>query len=173
MGKIKDFLCNWCWGILVIFVLSAALSIGLQGLLIWIGGLFPSVEGLGMTIDALFGFILIFPLLAGAGFTDHTGNGSILLSLLAIIGIYVCVVLYFNWFVFIGCLVLLGLNLRRLVNIGGDSLWIYGIAGAYLLYCIGAFFAMLLNNIVPVVDSYALIVLVLVTLGMWSIPAFD
>ena len=63
MRKNKDFLGllfdgEFCLGIPYLLIISA-LSIAVQSLLMQIGGLFPSVEYLGIAIDAVFGVILL------------------------------------------------------------------------------------------------------------------
>ena len=74
-------------------VLVAVSSIGFQSLLIWIGGLFPSVAGLGVAIDALIGLLLVMPLFIGACLSsDNETDADVILSLLSVAGIYLCIV---------------------------------------------------------------------------------
>ena len=100
MGKIKDFCGKWFddefWELGLLFLVVAAVSIGVQSLIFWIGGLFPSVEDCGMLIDSVLCALLVLPLLIGAGLTEGEGNGNIIVGLLAIMGIYVSVVWYFQ-----------------------------------------------------------------------------
>lgn len=176
MGKIKNFLSLWFSSeILVIFIaliVLTAILIGLQSLLIWIGGLFTSIENLGITIDAILGFVLLFPLFLGAVFTNHEGNGNILVGLLAIMGIYISVVWYFHAGILVGCIVLLCQSLRRLDKIGADPIWIHCGMSAHLLYCIGAYFAMIFNGLEPASSVYGIVILSIVTLCIWFVPMF-
>ena len=178
MGKIKNFCGKWFdgefWAMILFLVMMAAVSIGIQSLLVWVGGLFPSVEDCGRTIDAVLCALLILPIFIGVGLgSNFNGSWNILLALLAIIGIYICVVFWFNWFLFGGCLILLLFNLIRLDRIGCESLWIYGGVCAYLTYCIGAYFAVVFNGIEPAVGICGITILSLVTLGVWLKPALE
>lgn len=175
MRKIKDFFGNQrslkILGALFVLIASALLSIGIQSLLMWIGGLFPSVDDLSRAMDVLLGAMLVAPIFVGAGLTENKGNGNIILAMLAIIGIYICVVYCFSWLLLIFCILLLWLNLKRLDNLDGDTLWIYGGGCAYLLYCIGAYFALIFNDLEPDINTYGITVLSVATLCMWF-PAF-
>lgn len=173
--KIKDWLCNWLdevFGQLVILIcIMAAISIGVQSLLIWIAELFSSVYDCGVMVDAILGMWLMLPALGAVWLQNRKGAGNILVGLLAITGIYVSVVWYFYAGILVGCIVLLYSALWRMAKIGADSLWIYGGACIYLLYCIGACFAMIINGIEPAINLYGFIVLAVATLCIWGIPA--
>lgn len=177
MGKIKDFFSKWLdeefWNLVVLFLITAAFSIGVQSLLFWIGGLYPSVENLGLMIDAILGFALVFPIFFGSAMSNFEGDGNIFVGSLAIIGIYISVVWYFHAGVLIGCIVLLYLALWRLQKIGADQFWTCGSACAYLLYCVGAYFAMIFNGLEPAINLYGIIALAVATLCLWLIPVFD
>ncbi|MBR3662403.1 MAG: hypothetical protein IKN67_03905, partial [Alphaproteobacteria bacterium] len=69
MGKIKIFFSKWfdeevvlC---ILLFLVIDAVIIGVESLLFWIGGLFPSVENLGLTIDAILFMLLVLPAFIG------------------------------------------------------------------------------------------------------------
>lgn len=177
MGKIKDFFSKWFdekfWGLVVLFLITAVFSIGMHSLLFWIGGLFSSVENLGLTIDAIYGFVLVFPILFGSTISNSEGDRNIFVGSLAIMGIYISVVWYFHAGVLIGCIVLLYLALWRLQKIGADSFWTCGGSCAYLLYCVGAYFAMLFNGLEPAINIYGIVTLIIATLCLWLIPVFD
>ena len=160
------------WGLLTVLIAMTAMLFGLQSVIIRIGELFPSVECLGIAIDAVLGFILIAPLFLGSSLTEHEGNGNMFVASLAIMGIYVSVVWYFNWFCFIACIVILWFNLRWLEKLGGDVLWIYCGACFYILYCIGAYFALLINNFAPAADIYGIAVLSAAAIVGWMYPVF-
>ena len=164
MGKIKNFCGKWfdeeialC---ILLFLVVAAVITGVQSLLFWIGGLFPSVENLGLTIDVVLGVLLILPPFIAAGLTDHKGNGNIIVGLLAIMGIYVSVVWYFHAGILVGCLVLLFSAMWRLHKIGVDTFWLAIGTYAYLFYCIGAYFAMIFNSLEPAINLYGIIPLI-------------
>ena len=177
MGKIKNFCGKWFddefWELGLLFLVVAAVSIGVQSLIFWIGGLFPSVEDCGMLIDSILCALLVLPLLIGAGLTEGEGNGNIIVGLLAIMGIYISVVWYFHAGILAGCLVLLFSALWRLHKLGADPLWTCGGACAYLLYCIGAYYAMIFNGLEPVISVYGIVILSIATLCVWFIPATD
>ena len=177
MEKIKDFFSSWFkeefWGLVVLFLIVAAFSIGVQSLLFWIGGLFLSVENLGLTIDAVLFMLLVLPAFIGAGLTNHRGNGNILVGLTAIMGIYISVVWYFHAGILVGCIVLLCSALWRLYKIGADHFWGLGGACAYLFYCIGAYFAMLFNGLEPAINIYGIVTLIITTICIWLMLVFD
>ena len=178
MGKIKNFLSSWLneelWELLILLLVAAVVSIGVQSLLFWIGGLFLSIKDCGMLIDTILGILLISPLFLGAGLTEGEGNGSIFVGSLAIMGIYISVVWYFHAGILAGCLVLLYMALWRLYKIiGADPLWTCGGTCAYLLYCIGAYFAMIFNGLEPVINIYGIVTLIVATIGVWVIPASE
>ena len=177
MGKIKDFFSKWldeevglC---ILLFLVIAAVIIGVESLLFWIGGLFPSVENLGLTIDTILFMLLVLPAFIGAGLTNHKGNGNILVGLTAIMGIYISVVWYFHAGILVGCLVLLFSAMWRLHKIGVDTFWLAIGAFAYLFYCIGAYFAMIFNGLEPAIDLYGIIPLIVAAIGILLIPAFE
>lgn len=152
---------------ILLFVVMAAMSIGLQSLLIWIGGLFP-LAGLGLGIDAVIGMLLVVPIIIGIVLgSSFPGDGNLLLALLAVMGIYISIVFWFNWFVFIGCIALLWVNLLLLDRAGCDSFWLYCGACVYLLYCLGAYFAMHFNGIEVATDIWGIAVLSAATLCAW------
>lgn len=177
MGKIKDFFSKWfdeevglC---ILLFLVIAAVIIGVESLLFWIGGLFPSVENLGLTIDAILFMLLVLPAFIGAGLTNHRGNGNILVGLTTIMGIYISVVWYFHAGVLTGCIVLLYLALWRLQKIGADPFWTCGSACAYLLYCVGAYFAMIFNGLEPAINIYGIVTLIIAAICILFIPASE
>ena len=179
MGKIKDFFSLWFEeefrGLVVLFLIVAALSVGVQSLLMWIGGLFPSVQDLGLMLDAILGFVLVFPIFFGSAMSNSEGEGegNLFVGSLAIMGIYISVVWYFHAGIFVGCIVLLCSALWRLHKIGADPFWVLGGACAYLLYCIGAYFAMLFNGLEPAINLYGIITLIVVAVCIWFIPASE
>ena len=177
MGKIKNFCGKWFddefWELGLLFLVVAAVSIGVQSLIFWIGGLFPSVEDCGMLIDSILCALLVLPLLIGAGLTEGEGNGNIIVGLLAIMGIYVSVVWYFHAGILVGCLVLLCMALWKFHKLGANPLWTCGGACAYLLYCIGAYFAMIFNGLEPAINLYGIISLIVAAIGIWLIPASE
>jgi hypothetical protein len=174
MGKIKDFFSKWfdeevglC---ILLFLVIAAVIIGVESLLFWIGGLFPSVENLGLTIDAILFMLLVLPAFIGAGLTNHRGNGNILVGLTAIMGIYISVVWYFHAGILVGCLVLLYMALWRLHKLEANLMWTCGGAYAYLLYCIGAYFAMIFNGLEPAINIYGIITLIIAAICILFMP---
>lgn len=178
MGKVKDFFGKWFdeefWGFVVLLLIIAAVSIGFQSLLMWIGGFFPSVEDCGKLIDSILCMLLLLPAFICFGLgSDFKGSGNCLVGLLAIMGIYVSVVWYFHAGILVGCIVLLYSALWRLYKISADPLWTHCGASAYLLYCIGAYFALLFNDIEPAINIYGIVTLIIATICLWFIPASE
>jgi len=163
LAKFLSFFDRNLLGILGIFVIAAVTVIAMQCGLFWAGGLFSSA----VEINSVLVLLSVTPLIVGAGLTNHKGNGNIIVALLAIIGIYICVVWYFHWGVLIGCIALLISSLIRLEKIGGDPVWTNGMACTYLLYSVGAYFAMLFYGFEPAADLGAIIVLLLVSVFLW------
>lgn len=177
MGKIKDFLSllfdgEFCLGIPFLLIISA-LSIGFQSLLVQIGGLFPSVENLGLTIDAILFMLLVLPAVIGAGLTNHRGNGNILVGLTAIMGIYISVVWYFHAGILVGCLVLLFSAMWRLHKLGVDTFWLAIGVYSYVCYGIGAYCAMIFNGLEPAINIYGIVTLIIAAICILFIPASE
>lgn len=177
MGKIKNFCGKWldeevglC---ILLFLVIAAVIIGVESLLFWIGGLFPSVENLGLTIDAILFMLLVLPAFIGAGLTNHKGNGNILVGLTAIMGIYISVVWYFHAGILVGCIVLLYLAIWRLHKIGADTLWLGCGAYSYVCYGIGAYCAMIFNGLEPAINIYGIVALIIAAICILFIPASE
>lgn len=170
MGKIKNFCGKWFgaeFGKFIFFLLGVnVISISVQRLLIWAGWLHC-----GMMLDTILGMLLIMPALIAFALTKHKGTGNIIVGLLAIMGIYISVVWYFHAGILVGCLVLLYSALWRLYKLGYNLMLILGGACVYLLYCIGAYFAMTANSLEPAINLYGIITLVVATLCVWFIPA--
>ena len=179
MGKIKDFFSKWLdeefWNLAVLFLIVAALSVGVQSLLIWIGGLFPSVQNLGLMLDAILGFVLVFPIFFGSAMSNSEGegDGNLFVGSLAIMGIYISVVWYFHAGILVGCIVLLCSALWRLYKMGVDTFWVFGGACAYLLYCIGAYCAMIFNGLEPAINIYGIVTLIIAAICILFIPASE
>ncbi len=158
---------------ILLFLVIAVVITGTESLLVWIGGLFPSVENLGLTIDAILFMLLVLPAFIGAGLTNHRGNGNILVGLTAIMGIYISVVWYFHAGILVGCIVLLYLAIWRLNKVGADTLWLGCGAYSYLCYSIGAYFAMVFNGLEPAINIYGIIMLSIAAIGILFIPASE
>ena len=179
MGKIKYFFSKWldeevglC---ILLFLVIAAVIIGVESLLFWIGGLFPSVQDLGLMLDAILGFVLVFPIFFGSAMSNYEGegDGNLFVGSLAIMGIYISVVWYFHAGILVGCIVLLCSALWRLYKMGVDTFWVFGGACAYLLYCIGAYFAMIFNGLEPAINLYGIVTLIIMTICILFIPASE
>jgi len=174
MKKIKNFLGKRFDGdilvFITIFLVIAAVSIGGQSLLLWIGGLFPSVAAMGLVIDSVLGLVLVLP----AAVIAKSGGAKVMA--LALIGIYVCVVWYFDWFLLIARSVVLLLGLRKLAEYADTLPLFYNIACLYLLccllYCIGAYFAMICNGLEPEADIIGIAVILVLVVCVRLIPAF-
>lgn len=177
MEKIKDFFSLWFKeefrGLVVLFLIVAAFSIGVQSLLFWICGLLSSAENCSMMTDTIFGMLLVLPPFIAAGSTKHKGNINIIVGLSAIMGTYISVVWYFHAGILVGCIVLLCSALWRLYKIGADPFWVLGGACAYLFYCIGAYFAMLFNGLEPAINIYGIVTLIITTICIWLMLVFD
>ena len=163
MGKIKNFCGKWfneeiLWCILLFLVIAAFIT-GVESLLVRIGGLFPSIENLGLTIDAVLFMLLVLPVFIMAALTEFERNGDILVGLTAIMGIYISVVWYFHAGILVGCIVLLYSAIWRLHKVGADTLWLGCGAYSYVCYSIGAYFAMLFNGIEPAINIYGIVTL--------------
>ena len=175
MRKVKYFFSKWFDKVVVlcilIFLAIAVILTGIQSLLVWIGGLFPSVENLGLTIDAILFMLLVLPAFIGAGLTNHRGNGNILVGLTAIMGIYISVVWYFHAGILVGCLVLLFSAMWRLHKLGVDTFWLAIGVYSYVCYGIGAYCAMIFNGLEPAINIYGIVTLIIAAICILFIPA--
>ena len=159
---------------ILLFLVIAAVIIGVESLLFWIGGLFfPSVENLGLTIDAILFMLLVLPAFIGAGLTNHRGNGNILVGLTAIMGIYISVVWYFHAGILVGCLVLLFSAMWRLHKLGVDTFGLAIGVYSYVCYGIGAYCAMIFNGLEPAINIYGIVTLIIAAICILFIPASE
>ncbi|MBR1606046.1 MAG: hypothetical protein IJ660_08105 [Alphaproteobacteria bacterium] len=177
MGKIKNFFSKWfdeevvlC---ILLFLVIAAVITGVQSLIFWVSGLFSSAEDCGMTIDTILGMLLVLPPFIAAGFTEHKGNGNILVGLTAIMGIYISVVWYFHAGILVGCIVLLYLAIWRLHKSGADTLWLGCGAYSYVCYGIGAYCAMIFNGLEPAINISGIVTLIIAAICILFIPASE
>ena len=177
MKKIKNFCSSWFgeefWELFIVVLVASAVSVGVQSLLMWIGGLCPSVQNLGLTIDAILFMLLVLPAFIGAGLTNHRGNGNILVGLTAIMGIYISVVWYFHAGILVGCLVLLFSAMWRLHKLGVDTFWLAIGVYSYVCYGIGAYFAMIFNGFEPAINLYGIVILIIAAICILLIPVTE
>lgn len=102
MEKIKILQCMWS-GVefrlmFLLFAIITAVLFGVQCLAFWVGGLFPSVDNLGLEITATLGTLLVIPVIAiVAQEGKFEGAGNMILTMLILVSIYVSVVWSFNW----------------------------------------------------------------------------
>lgn len=163
-------------GLLLGFITIMVISVGLQSLLLWLGD---------MCLDAiLFALVLIsIGQIVALKLSDlfpykGTAGGGILAMFyicLGIIGVYVCIVhpALLGWNLLVGALLLIFLDWIFLEKIGADMV-IVGIAvGIGLCYCLGTYFAMLLNCLEPVAEIPEVVIISLATLFAWFRTAFD
>ncbi len=180
MRKNENFLTLWvdgefCLGI-PLFLIISALSIGVQSLLVKIGGLFPSIEYLGIAIDAIFAEILLLLMYIKIdlirftiGQRDKENLMGGFLAEQAVIYLYV--VGWGHWLVLAIGLILLSSSVSLSeYEYHRECSEVYEAKCVCLLYSIGAYVALLLNGIEPAANIYGIIVLLIVTLIMWFAP---
>ena len=155
------------------FIFAVAVSIGFQSLVVWTGNLLPGEYGLG--IDALIGVLMVMPIFMGALISDDfsTFTVGMVIAMLAVVGIYVSVTLYFNWFLFVGAMALFIVTLIKMDRDCTKKFWLYAVWGGYLCYCVGAYYAQVLNGIEPVMDVTAINILTALMVIVWSKPFFS
>jgi len=180
MGKNKNFLSllfdgEFCLGIPFLLIISV-LSIGVQSLLVQVDGLFPSVEYLGIAIDAIFWGILLLLMYLKIDLIRFTIGERAKENLLCgfmveQIAIYIYVVCWGHWGLFaIGFLLLLSSAQLPEYEYHHACAEVYEAKCICLLYNIGAYVALLFNGIEPAADIYGIIVLSTITLIMWFAP---
>lgn len=176
-GDFKGSLVNgeFCLGIPFLLIISA-LSIGVQGLLVRIGGLFPSVEYLSIAIDAVFGGILLLLMhlkidLIRFTIGERAKENLLWCFMVEQAVIYIYVVCWGHWLVLAIGLLLLSSSARLPeYEYHRACSEVYETECICLLYSIGAYVALLLNGIEPAASIYGIIVLLIVTLIMWFVP---
>lgn len=180
MGKNRNFLGvlfdgEFCLGIPFLLIV-AVLSIGVQSLLVQIGGLFPSVEYLGIAIDAVFGVILLLLMYLKLDLIRFTMGERAKENLLwgfmvEQMVIYFYVVCWGHWLVLVIGLLLLSSSIHLPeYEYHRQCVEVYETECICLLYSIGAYFALLFNGIEPAANIYGIAVLFIVTLIMWFAP---
>jgi len=177
MGKIKNFLNRWfdvefgsnCFALVILLVLS----IGIQSFMFWFGG-----HTFGLFADVLLFIVLIVwgkslvhndNTFAYKG-TNKKGWICALCLFLAIIAVYFSVVeiylqslLVLSLIVFVFC----GIWLEKMKI---DTARLFFVLGLALFYCIGAYFAMLINSIEPPIERIGFYLILVVTLLVWFKP---
>ena len=154
------------------FIGALAVSIGFQSLVVWAGNLLPVGYNVGIALDALVGVLAIAPIFIGAIVSDDVSSFTMgmFFAMLAIMGIYVSVTLYFNWFILVGCIGVFVASVIKMHRAGATKIWLYLILGAYLSYCVGAYYAMMLNGMEPAIDAAGINILTILLVCVWSKP---
>ena len=154
------------------FIGALAISIGFQSLLIWAGNLIPSEYNVGIGLDALVGVLAIAPIFIGAIVSDDfsTFAMGMVFAMLSIVGFYISITLIFNPFVLVACMVVFVASVIKMHMAGATKIWLYLILGAYLSYCVGAYYALMLNGIEPAINMDGVNVLTLLLGVIWFKP---
>ena len=154
------------------FIGALAVSIGFQSLVVWAGNLLPVGYNVGIALDVLVGALAIAPIFIGALVSDDVSSFTMgmFFAVLAIMGIYVSVTLYFNWFILVGCIGVFVASVIKMHRAGATKIWLYLILGAYLCYCIGTYYALILNGIEPAINMDGVNVLMLLLGVIWFKP---
>lgn len=172
MNKTIFYNAGMLLAILSGFIGALAISIGFQSLLIWAGNLIPSEYNVGIALDALVGVLAIAPIFIGAIVSDDLSSFAMgmIFAMLAIMGIYVSVTLHFNWFILVGCIGVFVASVIKMHRAGATKIWLYLILGAYLSYCVGAYYAMMLNGMEPAIDAAGINILTILLGVIWFKP---
>lgn len=132
-----------------------------------------SDASIGTWLNLVLAAILFIPLCCKSAQNESGTLPSLSVSLLAVIGIYWCVIGYCNWWLLGGCMLFLAYNLmlfeREKINIGMVCI----IIGLYLSYCVGTYFAMLLAARTPAINTLQMTILLLLEISVWLRALLD
>lgn len=168
------------FGLLTIMVFET----GIQTLCFLFGGTPTLMEGLGYHFDVFFFAVLILvimyelnksPKLFSKNERKKKGIFCVNFALLAIIGIFVYVINPTNlsWIWLAVCFLMMFQSWVLLERMKADTSILSLTFGAGLCYCLGAYFAMLINDIEPAIELKDIIVILIATVCVWFRPCFD
>ena len=176
INKVQNFFDDEFWSALFGLIVTMVISVGLQSLVIWLGGMFLDVILFALFIIAIgqaiaFNFSDFFPYKRTSG----GGTVSMIYVGLGIVGTYAYIVHQtpLGWTLLAGSLILMLLNWIFLEKIDADITYVGISVGVGLCYCLGTYFAMLLNGLEPVAEIPEIAIISLATLFAWFRPAFD
>ena len=168
-----------------VFAIILMFAVGLQSLLFWVGGLLPAWRigclSMGVILNLLV-FASIIWLFSEIGSnqyffpykgTAEKGAFSGFTVMLLPLCVYICVTSLYSWLALMLMVLLLVLCIRRLTKIEADVSRLGTLAGGLFVYCLGGYFAMLINGLEPAIDVYGLTLLAFVTIVLWFNPIFD
>ena len=185
MGKIKNFLSSWFdeefWETVLAIIAVAAISVGLQSFLFWVGNSVQSIEHLGYYLDT--GLLVLLMIVASPcldisvmfPFKGTRVLGTMCASAVCfgVLGVYVYLV-YANILV----LMLISLTLLfwgwlALEKLKANTYSLIFYAGTGLIYALGAHYAMQFNGVGFSVDTAILIILLIIALIFLLKTAFE
>ena len=187
MGDIQDLLkrldaefFGTVFGLITIMVFLA----GIQSLCFLFGAAPTLMEGLGYHFDVFFFSVTLLVILyelrkSPKLFPKNSGRKKgitcVTVALLAIVGIYVYVInpTDLSWIWLAVCFLMLLQSWILLERMKADTSILSLSLGAGLCYCIGAYFAMIFNDIEPAVELKDIIVISIATVCLWFRPCFD
>lgn len=191
MEKIKSFLSKWLddefWGAFISLVLVVVISVCVQSFLFWADDL-PFVSNFrvgtlsfGMIADIiLFAAILVFALWTNKGpdtfmFLGTMVKGRICLFFitLATIAAYVSVVFVFQWWVVLSAIAVIFICEHALLRLKADDSRINLAFGVALIYCVGTYIALFLNDLMPAISPYGAFAIAVISLIMFFKPALE
>lgn len=164
-------------------IMVMMMSIAFQALAFRIGSLY-AIENLGFYLDGgLFAFLFIAAIYA----TNRMNGGVFKLSkskrsgAINLIAIWIAVFVIYIYVLrpipdrinlpeILVCLLIVLINLYALKTLKADTSILILTVGITLIYCVGTYFAMLINSIEPVIDIYSIAVLASITLIVWLKP---
>ena len=191
MGKIKSFLCKWFddefWGAFLSLVVVCIISVCVQSFLFWaddlslLSGFHIGTLSFGMVADVvLFATILAFALWTNNGpdtfmFLGTMGKGRVCLFFitLATIALYVSVIFAYLWWVLVLAIAVIFICEHALLRLKADDSRINLAFGVALIYCVGAYIALLLNDLVPAISLYGAFAIAVISLVMFFKPAME
>ena len=191
MEKIKNFFAKWFddefGSALISLIIVTTISITVQCILLWTDALSLVSEfnlgtlSFGMVLDiVLFVAILVFALWTNNGpdtfiFLGTMGKGRVCLLFLtlSVIAAYISVIFVYQWWVLLLSIAVLFLSEYALRRLKADDDRINLAFGIALIYCVGAYFAMLINNLEPTIDLWGLFAIMVTSIILYFKPAFE
>jgi len=166
------------------FITIMAFLTGIQCLCFLFGGTPTLMEGLGYHFDVFFFSLVLLitlyelrksPKLFSEKDSKKKGVICVTFTLLAIIGIFVYVINSTNlsWIWLAVCFLVLLQSWILFEKMKADTSILSLALGTCLCYCLGAYFAMIFNNIEPAIELKDIIVIFIITVCMWFRPCFD
>ena len=149
MTKLLDYYNHPKSSFIIWYVLSALALFCIEFALIWVDAKIAPTFGRADGLVSTVWFIVTVPMFFYVLSQMDEWNANLVGIFPCLIGIYVCVIWYCSPLLIFIFTAMLLYNLAKLEAAESDITSLYFYTGIFVLYCLAAYFAMLLNDLIP------------------------